>query len=495
MSLRARLVATLLVLVVLGLAAADVGTYVALRSFLLNRVDRQVKTVTDLAEVYAASPEATRTGFFDPSVPTMFGQDTGNATVFRFLAAGGVAPSFLQLRYPDNRVMKTLSWEAPTPRLPAVLPVSTSPSASQDGAVAFTAPSEQRGDDRHGGGGEWRVRAVRLPGSGGYLLAMATPTKDVQETLERLRHVETTIGLLVLLGVALLARRSVRRGLRSLEEIGETARAIGAGELDRRVEPTDARTEVGRLGVALNAMLHQLETAFQRRRASEERLRRFVADASHELRTPLTSIRGYAELFRRGASANPDDLAKAMRRIEAESARMGALVDELLLGRWWCRATPTGCGRCWPTWSPTCGSTRRRPLRCGCGPAWTTRGAPRSWRSPTLVPASPGSSASGSSSASGAPTTPSRGGVRAASSTAAPASASRSSPPSPPPTAAGRPSSPFMGTARPSASSCPSTGRSTASQKPPRFRTGSWKVRLVKWTPLRQPTTRRNVAP
>jgi len=325
-SLRARLVATLLVLVVLGLTVADVGTYVALRSFLLGRVDRQVKTITDLVEVYAASPEARRTHFFDPDTPTMFGQDNGDTIPFRFLAAGGVAPSFLQLRYPDNRVMKTLSWQTPAPRLPAVLPVSTAPSAGPDGAVAFAVPSARRG-----GGGEWRVRAVRLPRSGGYLLAMATPTKDVQETLENLRQVEVAVGLLVLLGVALLARRAVRRGMRPLEEIGETARAIGAGELDRRVEPTDARTEVGRLGVALNAMLHQLETAFQRRRASEERLRRFVADASHELRTPLTSIRGYAELFRRGASANPDDLAKAMRRIEAESARMGALVDELLL--------------------------------------------------------------------------------------------------------------------------------------------------------------------
>ncbi len=330
MSLRARLVATLLLLVVLGLAVADVGTYVALRSFLLNRVDRQVKTVTDLVEAYAASHEATRTHFFDPGTPTMFGQDSGDTTVFRVLAAGGVAPPFLQLRYPDNRVMKTLTWETTAPRLPAVLPVSTSPGAGPDGAVAFTAPSAQRRRDRRGGS-EWRVRAVRLPGSGGYLLAMATPTKDVQETLGHLRQIEAAVGVLVLLGVALLARRSVRRGLRPLEEIGETAGAIGAGELDRRVEPADARTEVGRLGLALNAMLHQLDTAFQRRRASEDRLRRFVADASHELRTPLTSIRGYAELFRRGAGANPDDLAKAMRRIEAEAARMGALVDELLL--------------------------------------------------------------------------------------------------------------------------------------------------------------------
>jgi two-component system OmpR family sensor kinase len=78
-------------------------------------------------------------------------------------------------------------------------------------------------------------------------------------------------------------------------------------------------------------MLSQIESAFGAKEQSEERLRRFVADASHELRTPLTSIRGYAELFRRGAADRPEDLAKAMRRIEQEAGRMGVLVDDLLL--------------------------------------------------------------------------------------------------------------------------------------------------------------------
>jgi two-component system OmpR family sensor kinase len=97
------------------------------------------------------------------------------------------------------------------------------------------------------------------------------------------------------------------------------------------VERAEPRTEVGRLGLSLNAMLGQIQSSFEASQASEERLRRFVADASHELRTPLTSIRGYAELFRRGAADRPADLAIAMRRIEEESARMGLLVDDLLL--------------------------------------------------------------------------------------------------------------------------------------------------------------------
>jgi two-component system OmpR family sensor kinase len=101
--------------------------------------------------------------------------------------------------------------------------------------------------------------------------------------------------------------------------------------MSRRVERIDERTEIGALGQALNKMLTRIESAFAERKASEDRLRRFVADASHELRTPLTSIRGYAELFRRGAADRPEDLATAMRRIEQESARMGVLVEDLLL--------------------------------------------------------------------------------------------------------------------------------------------------------------------
>src|SRR6185295_14024041 len=108
------------------------------------------------------------------------------------------------------------------------------------------------------------------------------------------------------------------------------AAAIAGGDLSHRVETTDPRTEVGRLGTALNRMLDRLEEAFAAREATQERLRRFIADASHELRTPLVSIRGYAELFRMGAAREPEDVAKAMRRIEDEAARMGVLVEDLL---------------------------------------------------------------------------------------------------------------------------------------------------------------------
>ena len=134
----------------------------------------------------------------------------------------------------------------------------------------------------------------------------------------------------MLLALAAFAWLLIRLGLRPLDRMGKTADAIAAGDLSRRVSPASERTEVGRLGLALNAMLGQIERAFGERQASEDRLRRFLSDASHELRTPLTSIRGYAELFRMGATAGGEGTEKAMARIEEEATRMGILVEDLL---------------------------------------------------------------------------------------------------------------------------------------------------------------------
>jgi two-component system OmpR family sensor kinase len=133
------------------------------------------------------------------------------------------------------------------------------------------------------------------------------------------------------LALLFLALWIVRFGLRPLEEMTETAGAIAAGDLTQRVRSPEERGEVGRLGSALNGMLSQIEAAFAERTSSESRLRRFVADASHELRTPLTSIRGYAELLRKGAFDDEDSRRRAAERIEHEASRMGLLVDDLLL--------------------------------------------------------------------------------------------------------------------------------------------------------------------
>ena len=180
------------------------------------------------------------------------------------------------------------------------------------------------------GSGGLRYRVIAQPAPDGGTTIAALPLTEVDATLSQLLLIEGLVFSGVLLALGFGAWWIVRLGLRPLDAIGVTAGAIAAGDLTRRVDHAEPRTEVGRLGLSLNAMLARLEEAFAERRASEERLRRFLADASHELRTPLSSIRGYAELFRIGAASEPEDVAKAMTRIEDESARMGVLVEDLL---------------------------------------------------------------------------------------------------------------------------------------------------------------------
>jgi two-component system OmpR family sensor kinase len=180
------------------------------------------------------------------------------------------------------------------------------------------------------GARRYRLYVMPTPRLAGQTTIVAIPFTQADATLHELLLVEGLVIAAVLAALGAAVWWIVRLGLRPLDRIGETAGAIAGGDLSRRVEPAEPRTEVGRLGLALNAMLARLEQAFAERRASEERLRRFLADASHELRTPLASIRGYAELFRIGAAREGPEMEKAMSRIEDESARMGILVDDLL---------------------------------------------------------------------------------------------------------------------------------------------------------------------
>ncbi len=168
------------------------------------------------------------------------------------------------------------------------------------------------------------------PASGNVFVA-AVPMDSYDAALGNLLLLEVLVGAGVVVLLVAATWLIVRRGLRPLEQMGATAHAIAAGDLGRRVTPSDPTTEVGRLGLALNTMLGRLEAAFSQRAAVEQRLRQFVSDASHELRTPLTSMRGYAELVRRNPGMRPEDLELAVRRIEDEASRMGTLVDDLLL--------------------------------------------------------------------------------------------------------------------------------------------------------------------
>jgi two-component system OmpR family sensor kinase len=210
-----------------------------------------------------------------------------------------------------------------SPRLPATISMSGASEQGPDLARYFTVGATSGGD-------RYRVRASYEPGINA-MLVLAFSLHDVDGTLHRLMMIELLVTGVVLLALAGIGFWVVELGLRPLRAIEKTANAIAAGDLSRRVERAEERTEVGRLGLALNAMLSQIESAFKAREASERKLRRFVADASHELRTPLAAVRAYAELFARGADRRPDDLARAMAGIRRESERMSLLVQDLLL--------------------------------------------------------------------------------------------------------------------------------------------------------------------
>jgi two-component system OmpR family sensor kinase len=179
--------------------------------------------------------------------------------------------------------------------------------------------------------GDSRYRLVaRGQGREGQLLVLGLALDDVDDAVRRLVAVEALAVLVILAVLGLVTWWVIRLGVRPVRQMTETAEAIAAGDLSRRVPEGAAGTEAGALGAALNGMLGRIEVAFDERAASETRLRRFVADASHELRTPVTTIRGYAELYRTGALQDGDELSEAMRRTEQEAVRMGSLVDDLL---------------------------------------------------------------------------------------------------------------------------------------------------------------------
>jgi two-component system OmpR family sensor kinase len=174
-------------------------------------------------------------------------------------------------------------------------------------------------------------RAIAVPSRDGGAVVVAVDLADTSATFDRMVAVEGVATLAVLGALAAVAVWVLRLGIRPLAAMARAADDIAAGDLSRRVEHAEPRTEAGRLGIAFNTMVDQISDAFAERTASEDRLRRFVADASHELRTPLTSIRGYAELWRAGGLRKRAELAEAMRRMEQEAARMGGLVDDMLL--------------------------------------------------------------------------------------------------------------------------------------------------------------------
>jgi len=310
MSLRTRLLLALLGLVAAGLLVAGVATFTSLRSFLLDRVDQQLREAREPVVLSLSSASQLPGVTQGPGGPRV---NLPPGTYGALLDSSGTVLSKTTFSYGQSNTA--------VPRLPSPLP---SAPADDSGSTLFNAPSS--GSSSTG----FRVLLQRFP-SRGLILVVAVPLTETGQTLDRLLAIEVLVSILVLAALAAASWWLIKRDLRPLEHMAQTADAIAAGDLSQRVTPAEPRTEVGRLGFSLNAMLAQIEVAFAERAATEEKLRRFLADASHELRTPLTSIRGYAEVFRRGAKDDPENLATAMRRIEEEGKRMGVMVEELLV--------------------------------------------------------------------------------------------------------------------------------------------------------------------
>jgi two-component system OmpR family sensor kinase len=301
--LRVTLVVALVVLAAVGLTVTGVVVTTQLRAYLVDQVDQDLSGQIPRSLVGPGGPEDSPFG-------------AGRPEWLRVTSPSGVPVTADRMTDPD-----------------AAPPQLSREQITSAGSDPFTTVATD-------GDGRWRVLVQRgtLPQVGEVLAVRAISMGDVEDTTQRLVLAELLVGAAVLILLGGLAYVVVRTSLKPLEKVERTAAEIAAGDLTRRVPESDPRTEVGRLSLAFNTMLGQIESAFRAREASErsalaseERMRRFIADASHELRTPLTSIRGFAELFRQGAVSDPDELARMMRRVEDEASRMGLLVEDLLL--------------------------------------------------------------------------------------------------------------------------------------------------------------------
>jgi two-component system, OmpR family, sensor kinase len=311
MTLRLRMIIGLVVLVTTGLAIFGFSTYGLYARSQYGNLDEQLRSTVSLVsrDLFEAANFA-----FDPP-----GGGDGDGGGPRGVPFG----TYAELRTADGVLVDgTQLSNSGSQNVPNLAKVIGDPGGA--GSIFTTGSSV--------GGIEWRVLVRRTEGHDQrYLTVVAIPTRVVTDSLNRLVLIESSAAGGLLLILALGSWIILRRGLRPLEDMATSTRSITAGGLSQRVEPSDGRSEVGQLGLALNTMLEELEAAFKERDATEQRLRQFLADASHELRTPLTSIHGFAELFALGADHPDLDLPVILRRIEQESARMKVLVDDLLL--------------------------------------------------------------------------------------------------------------------------------------------------------------------
>jgi two-component system OmpR family sensor kinase len=324
LSLRTRLLLAVGTVALLALALADVTVYASLKSYLYQQVDATLQ-ISHISVEQAASGG----GQNNP----VSGPPPGNPGSSTFCAIGREsAPGmFIEVRNADDAVVEGESCPAFTPgkvsyspKLPSFITgFALTVADPEEPVVYFTVASTSSA------GPPFRVRASKLRTGG--ILIVADPIGNISSTLDQLLILELLVTGGALIAAVLLGLWLVRVGLRPLRDVVRTAEAISAGDLMHRVPNENTRTEVGHVATALNVMLARIERAFADLQLSENRLRQFVSDASHELRTPIAAVSAYAQLFNQGAGEHLEDLPRLMDGIERETARMGRLVEDLLL--------------------------------------------------------------------------------------------------------------------------------------------------------------------
>lgn len=325
-SLRNRLVVGVVVLSALGFIASDFAARSALQSFLVGQVDDQ------LASVAGGSALRLDRAGIAPEENSAIPEDSTEDEVDENVRKSKPAPAIRPLRQVPTAISVTLL--DPTGNVLGIIGGDLNTQEIGNYVNGLTIHDVELCGDKpftiSAPGADFRVLARVLPSELGSVV-VAQSLDNVDNTIHQLQILFIFIGLVALLLIGLASRKVIDIGLKPLAEVETTAESIAGGNLSARLPDAKPDTEVGRLVSSLNQMLTRIEGAFSAQTESENRLRRFVADASHELRTPLTAIRGFAELNRQGAVQGKEATNELIVRIEKESMRMGALVEDLLL--------------------------------------------------------------------------------------------------------------------------------------------------------------------
>jgi two-component system, OmpR family, sensor kinase len=309
-SLRNRLTIGVLVLSAIGFVGAGVGSQALLRDYLINQVDEQLLSV-----IAGTSERLDRAGIERDN-------DDDPATARAVTPLNRVPTSIsVTVLDPFGNLIGGIGGDFNSNQITDYVKGLLPGKVAEYGSKPFTIEAP---------GSDFRVATTVLPSSLGSVI-VAQSLADFDKTTRQIGSVFLIIGSFVLLFIAFASRQVIKVGMRPLERIEETAEKIAAGDLSARLDNFEPDTEVGRLSTSLNIMLSRIEEAFDARMRSEDKLRRFVADASHELRTPLSAIRGFAELHRQGAVPDGEKTNELIARIEKESMRMGYLVEDLLM--------------------------------------------------------------------------------------------------------------------------------------------------------------------